>query len=580
MLQLISLKVCNFLSFGNQVTEFDLGMVGTVQVNGYNIDADSRNGVGKTSLLNAISFALYGKPISSIAKDRLINATNGMKNTQMELWLKFKIGADVYDVHRLRGKKFGVNVYVNGDMDNPITPDSMTNADKFIEDLIGISFELFRKAVVFTGNSISFFEMPLSQQRDTIEELLKISELSKKADLLKDQIRDTEKDVAIEEALINQSQLNNSKIASRRVEIEQKIADWNASRERNVTALAQQIVELEAVDFDAEFTKLDQVSQLYTDIAMVKTEIKNVGATIVKLEKELKTVDGEIGHLANDECPYCHQHYVDNSKLSELHQASRLIDGELAAQRIALSEFVTVQSDLEQRVKGITVHFTDKVEAVKAQANINTLRAKLEEMGNAKNPHEASLNELQETVASDLDFTRLDELKNVHAHQKFLLKLLTDKNSFVRKKIINRTIPFMNRQLTHYLRELGLPHNVTFNSDMSATITEYGRELDYGNLSGGERVRLNLSLSLTFRDVMQHLHASINVLFTDEIDGGAVDEAGIEAIIRLIKFKARQDNIGIWVISHRPEMKNRFNREIKLVKENGFTRVESVVDLG
>ena len=154
-----------------------------------------------------------------------------------------------------------------------------------------------------------------------------------------------------------------------------------------------------------------------------------------------------------------------------------------------------------------------------------------------------------------------------------MLKLLTDKNSFIRRKIINKTIPFLNTRLNYYTSELGLPHLVKFDDDMSCTVSEYGRELDFGNLSNGEKKRVNMALSLSFRDVLHHLHGKVNLMFIDEIDGGSLDDLGIDAITKMIKKKSRDDDIAIWIISHRPEMVGRFEHEITIQKENGFSSI-------
>jgi DNA repair exonuclease SbcCD ATPase subunit len=108
---------------------------------------------------------------------------------------------------------------------------------------------------------------------------------------------------------------------------------------------------------------------------------------------------------------------------------------------------------------------------------------------------------------------------------------------------------------------------------MSCTVSEYGRELDFGNLSNGEKKRVNMALSLAFRDVLHHLHGRVNLMFIDEIDGGSLDTIGIDAIIKMIKKKSRDDGLAIWVISHRPEMIGRFDSEITVKKENGFSSI-------
>jgi DNA repair exonuclease SbcCD ATPase subunit len=165
----------------------------------------------------------------------------------------------------------------------------------------------------------------------------------------------------------------------------------------------------------------------------------------------------------------------------------------------------------------------------------------------------------------------LNELQSLYDHQKFLVKLLVDKNSFIRKNIISKTIPFLNKRIAYYTEKLNLPHVVLFQSDMSCEISQIGRILDHGNLSNGEKKKLNLSLCLAFRDVLSYLHDKVNVLFTDEIDGGSISGPDVDSLVSMIKSKAWDDDISIFVISHRPEFDGRCDKFMVVRKENGFS---------
>jgi DNA repair exonuclease SbcCD ATPase subunit len=156
----------------------------------------------------------------------------------------------------------------------------------------------------------------------------------------------------------------------------------------------------------------------------------------------------------------------------------------------------------------------------------------------------------------------------------FLLKLLTSKDSFLRRRIISRTIPFLNTRINHYTSQLGLPHVVKFDADLSCTVSEFGRDLDFGNLSAGEKKRVNTGMALAFRDVLHHLHAKSNLLLIDELDG-ALDSSGIDAIVRILKEKSRDEALGIYVISHHPQIQGRLDRTLIIQKEHGFSTIVS-----
>src|ERR1019366_4917962 len=139
-------------------------------------------------------------------------------------------------------------------------------------------------------------------------------------------------------------------------------------------------------------------------------------------------------------------------------------------------------------------------------------------------------------------------------HQEFLLKLLTSKDSAVRKKIIDQNLMYLNVRLSWYIEKLGLPHTVKFLNDLDVSIEEHGRSLDYGNLSRGESTRLILSLSFAFRDVYESLAGSVNLFYMDEICDSGIDQSGIEATLELLKRMSRDSNKSIFLVSHKEDL--------------------------
>jgi DNA repair exonuclease SbcCD ATPase subunit len=152
-----------------------------------------------------------------------------------------------------------------------------------------------------------------------------------------------------------------------------------------------------------------------------------------------------------------------------------------------------------------------------------------------------------------------------------LLKLLTNKDSFVRKRIIDQNLAYLNTRLSYYLDKIGLPHTVVFQNDLTVNISELGRELDFDNLSRGERNRLILSLSWAFRDVWESLYQPINLLFIDEMVDSGMDSSGVEASLAILKKMSRDRNKSVWLVSHKDELIGRVNNVLTVTKENGFT---------
>jgi DNA repair exonuclease SbcCD ATPase subunit len=150
-IQLQAIHLRNFLSFGNNLTEIDLTYFGSTLIVGENVDASSNNGAGKTTIINAICYALFNKPFDNISLQRLINSTNNTKNTLMEVRLFLKKGDDEYEIYRCRGETFNIQVICNGE---DVTLDSVMGNDKFVQEIIGMSYDLFTKIIIFSGNSL------------------------------------------------------------------------------------------------------------------------------------------------------------------------------------------------------------------------------------------------------------------------------------------------------------------------------------------------------------------------------------------------------------------------------------------
>ena len=172
----------------------------------------------------------------------------------------------------------------------------------------------------------------------------------------------------------------------------------------------------------------------------------------------------------------------------------------------------------------------------------------------------------------------MNDLVKLKEHQEFLYKLLTNKDSFIRKRIIDQNLTYLNKRLGYYIDKLGLPHQVKFQNDLNVEITQLGQDLDFDNLSRRERNRLILSMSFAFRDVWEGLYQNINLLFIDELVDAGMDSAGVEAALAVLKKMARDRNKNIYLISHKDELVGRVNNVLRVIKENGFTSYSNDID--
>jgi DNA repair ATPase RecN len=252
-------------------------------------------------------------------------------------------------------------------------------------------------------------------------------------------------------------------------------------------------------------------------------------------------------------------------------------------------QYIANISQLEEHVDKIAelceagpipqVFYDDKEDAINHRNSINNLQEQLTSKRIEIDPYAEQITEMETQALEEVNYNSINELSNVKEHQDFLLKLLTNKDSFIRKRIIDQNLSYLNARLGQYLDRIGLPHTVKFQNDLTVSIEELGRELDFDNLSRGERNRLILSLSWAFRDVWESQNQQINLLFIDEVIDTGMDSSGVENSLAILKKMAREGNRSVWLVSHKDELAGRVNNVLSVVKENGFTSYNTDVDI-
>jgi len=216
-------------------------------------------------------------------------------------------------------------------------------------------------------------------------------------------------------------------------------------------------------------------------------------------------------------------------------------------------------------------HYSTLQQALEHQNTLNNLRTEEQRINNETDTYQDQIDTLKQTGMQEIDWNTMNDLNVLKDHQDFLYKLLTNKDSFIRKRIIEQNLQYLNSRLAYYLTKLGLPHEVQFLSDLSVEITELGRELDFDNLSRGERNRLILGLSWSFRDVFESMNTPVNFLAIDELIDSGMDTNGVDAALGVLKKIERERNKNIFLISHRDELVGRVNTILQVIKEGGFT---------
>lgn len=580
MITFKSISIKNFLSYGNVPTVIQLDRPGTTLILGENLDdtasGTGANGVGKTTLINALAYAIYDKPISNISKDNLVNNIN-KKN--MEVSIEFEMKGKTYQITRTRKAKAGasgnfVQVLEDG---KDITPDSVNSTNEEVEKIIGIPYDLFVHIVTFTATLTPFLDLPVRAQADLIEELFDLKTLSEKADALKSKIKSTEQSLAIHLARVDQLKKEHERHEKQLQSAIKRVEGWDAQNQTDIADIKRKLKKLENVDVDAQralHAELADANLQMTEVQVTQRELERDIKELVKLKKERKD---ELVHLQDAKCPYCLQGFEDTkAKIEECQTAIAYADKNIAH---ASPQLETVYEVVEAwRVRHADIKSKITVNNVNELLDIKSKSAqytqKLEELQNATNPFREPLKELTDIELEPLDMTQVNSIKTTIDHQKFLLKLLTKKDSFVRKALLNKNIPFLNTRLSHYLTQLGLPHTVEFTHEMAAEISQFGRPMDFGNLSNGQRARVNIALSFAFRDVLQSLHDKINICLLDEVLDVGLDAIGVQAAAKMLKRKARDEGLALFIISHRDEIDSAFDRKMIVQMTKGFSYVK------
>jgi DNA repair exonuclease SbcCD ATPase subunit len=258
-----------------------------------------------------------------------------------------------------------------------------------------------------------------------------------------------------------------------------------------------------------------------------------------------------------------------------------LADAQVYLDKVS-NDYAAVVTELDAigDINGRPKTYYDSLEAALThQNNLTSLESALISRQAELDPYQEQIDELKHTAIQEINWDKINTITKLKDHQEFLLKLLTSKDSFIRKKIIDQNLAYLNNRLTYYLDKMGLPHQVNFQNDLSVEITQLGQDLDFDNLSRGERNRLILGLSWSFRDVWESLYQNINLLFIDELIDNGLDSAGVESALGVLKKMARERNKNIYLISHKDELIGRVNNVLKVIKENGYTSYSNDIEI-
>ena len=529
-----------------------------------------------TTIINALSYGLYGIALTNIKRDNLINKTNGKGMLVTVEFLKDNVR---YRIER--GRKPNVLKFYIGDHEVEPTDDAAQGDSREtqseIERLLGMSHNMFKHIVALNTYTEPFLSMRANDQREIIEQLLGITQLSEKAETLKEQVRATKNSIQEEEYRIKAVQDANSRIEEQINSLKRRQSLWKKKHNDDLEELATALEELTRIDIEAEL-ELHRQHVEYNKKLNARNEaqrwLDNIRADSARQTKTINKLEKEIGLLNEHKCYACGQDMHD-AKQEEILKSKEEQKQEAFLQTLANdtqeAEHLDVIVRIGELVKPAKT-FYDSIDAAQEHRNtLINLEQQIEHKAEEADPYAEQILEMEQEAIEEISWNTVNELTRIKDHQEFLLKLLTNKDSFIRKRIIDQNLSYLNTRLDYYLQNIGLPHSVEFKNDLSVEIQELGRDLDFDNLSRGERTRLMFCLSLSFRDVWENLYQKINILVIDELLDNGLDSAGIENAVGILKHKVRTASNSVWLVSHREELSSRVNNIFMVIKENGFT---------
>ena len=570
MITFQKIKWKNFLSTGDHWSEIDFTGHTTNLVVG-------TNGSGKSTMLDALTFALFNKPFRKINKSQLVNATNE-KDCVVEV--EFSVNSKDYLVRRsIKPNKFDIEV--NGTLMHKESDDRL-NQKILEENILKVNYKSFTQIVILGSSSfVPFMQISTSNRRDVIEDLLDIRIFSAMNNLIKEKIR-TEKEkirsldlkrdnikdkISMQENFIKeleeQGKTNIAENENKRDKLDDEICVLIAQTEGledNVHGLTE------------EQKKLTGAGEKLLKLNTLKGKLSNKVSTLTKEHKFF---------TKNRVCPTCTQDIEEEFRLnkigdveekaSELKRGYEELESSIKSEQERERQFNQLTQEISKLNNGISKNNT-QISGFQRQIRDLESEAKrfTEQLANRSTENE-KLVEFNSSLQTTLEESS-DRREEVVYHD-FAYSLLKDDG--VKTKIIKKYLPFINQQVNRYLQLMDFYINFTLNEEFVETVrSPIHEDFSYSSFSEGEKMRIDLALLFTWREVARVKNSvNTNLLIMDEVFDSSLDGFGTDEFLKIIRFVIKDANV--FVISHKSELHDKFNSVIRFDKVKGFSRIVS-----
>lgn len=564
------IKFKNFLSYGNNFTEIKLNENKTTLLHG-------KNGFGKSTILDALTFALFGKPFRKVPKNGLLNSIN---KSDLLVELEFSIGEKSYKI--VRGIKPNIfELYLN---DNLIKQEAaIKDYQEYLEKyIIKTNFKSFIQVVILgSARYTPFMQLSASDRRTVIEDLLDIQIFSDMNVVVKDKLS------SIKES-INDCKYN-IELYKDKIQLQKHNIEENKKSSKDLILKKQEILQNTLNDIEvinSTIESLQNKNQKYLSIISDKTQNESKKQKLLTIESKLKDSIKKIEkenlfYQDNDTCPTCKQNLSVEFKTEVIEKNSVKKQELIEGSKKLISDLKNVKTRLEEISVINGVISNNNIEIAKLHSTINSsqkytriISEEIEQLNNYSNNLEEDNAKLQELIEK-LDYSVEEYEKNVNEKSYYDFISLILKDGGIKTKIVKQYLPILNKYINQYLKQMDFFVNFNIDENFEEVIKSRHRdEFRYANFSEGEKTRLDLAILFSFRQISKLKNSiNTNLLIFDEIMDGSLDSSGTDIFTNIISNLDSKTNV--LVISHKnDQIADKFDRILSVEKVKNFSRIK------
>jgi len=593
----ITLK--NFLSFGSQPTTISLTGNRITVVLGRNLDTggdESKNGVGKSAVIDALAYCLYGKTIRDVSNAKLVNKMM-RKGQGMLVILELDTPSGSYRIER--GESPSKLKLYRKELDNDddfLARDGRTyiydisrnknETTAAIEGIIGFDIKLFEFLIVNSSESVPFMKLTEQKKREIAERLMGLNLLTERADVLKEERKGKKTELVAVDSAFAATEQANKRIEQQISDLKSRESMWETKRKTDITNLRSQIEKLSGVNIEEQIEILELLATIDEEDKRISAERRSINLELSQANRDLTDIRKNITRQTKQQeelseqkkkidkntCPTCNQHWVADPTIvdkiiAEINDINKFVadsksDIETAETKIKLVETKMQENDHEATELAKTVDdvgdfdliFDSVKEANEAGMIAETNQKRIEELENSINPHSMTIQGLMKDAIKEVDKTESFELQKLIAHYNYLIDLLQSKDSFLRKAVIDRWLPKLNGRIQHHLEILELPFKVRLTNELGMEITDFNENFDWGNLSRGQRQRVTIALNLAFQDLFEATNHPLSLLMIDELVDSGICSRGAERALEAFQETCDGKDKRVFLITHRQDI--------------------------